>query len=436
MRKILILTIICLSAICNNAKAQALYFPPLSSTASWDTISPSALGWCMNEIDTLYDYLQAQDTKGFIVLKDGKIVLEKYFGTFTKDSLWVWNSAGKTITSFLTGKAQEENYLSIQDPSSTYLGTGWTNCTALQESNIKIRNQLTMTSGLDDGVPDNNCTIDTCLKYLAATGTRWAYHTAVYSKLVDVVTASTGVSYNSYTQSKLKNKIGMSGTWINSGYNKVYVSNARSMARFGLLIQNKCIWNADTLLHDTSYINQMTSSSQLLNPSYGYLWWLNGKASYMLPSSQFVFSGSFAPNAPSDMFSAVGKNGQIASISRSKGLVLIRMGNQLTNTPMPFTLIDEIWNHLNHAMCTSTSITEKTNNYKSISIYPNPANDFITINVIPDSNLKVQISNVLGELMTVDQHENKIDITNLARGIYFISVKQDQNFIMQKFIKQ
>jgi CubicO group peptidase (beta-lactamase class C family) len=52
----------------------------------------------------------------------GKLFLEKYFGSFTKDSIWYWASAGKTITSFLVGKAQEENFLSIDDPSSKFQG--------------------------------------------------------------------------------------------------------------------------------------------------------------------------------------------------------------------------------------------------------------------------------------------------------------------------
>ncbi|MEZ5069123.1 MAG: hypothetical protein R2847_11860 [Bacteroidia bacterium] len=38
-----------------------------------------------------------------------------------------------------------------------------------------------MTSGLDDGVPDNHCTYDSCLVYLADAGTRWAYHNAPYT---------------------------------------------------------------------------------------------------------------------------------------------------------------------------------------------------------------------------------------------------------------
>ena len=178
-RRILILLLFV--GVLQFVNAQKLYFPPLSNTANWDTLSPESLGWCSQEIDALYDYLNQQDTKGFIVLKNGKIVLEKYFGTFTKDSLWYWASAGKTITSFLVGKAQEDKFLSIDAPTSSYLGTGWTACTSEQENKITIRHQLTMTTGLNDGVKDNHCTLDTCLTYLAQPGTRWAYHNAPYT---------------------------------------------------------------------------------------------------------------------------------------------------------------------------------------------------------------------------------------------------------------
>ena len=71
-----------------EVKAQDLYFPPLNNSLPWDTVSPVSLGWCTNKIAPLYDFLQQENTKGFIVLKDGKIALEKYFGTFTKDSIW------------------------------------------------------------------------------------------------------------------------------------------------------------------------------------------------------------------------------------------------------------------------------------------------------------------------------------------------------------
>lgn len=436
MKKIFLLTIIALNYVLPSIKAQSIYFPPLSSTANWDTISPSSLGWCLNEIDTLFNYLQQQDTKGFIVLKNGRIVLEKYFGTFTEDSLWYWASAGKTITSFLVGKAQEENIFSITDTSSTYLGVGWTNCTTTQEEKIKIINQLTMTTGLDDGVPDNHCTIDTCLNYLADAGTRWAYHNAPYTLLENVLTIATATPVNIYTQSKLKVKTGMTGNWIFVNYDNVFFSKVRSMARFGLLIQNNCIWNTDTLLHDTAYINQMTSSSQNLNLSYGYLWWLNGKSSYMLPTSQYVFSGSFAPAAPKDMFAGLGKNGQILSVSRSLGLVIVRMGNQANSDEVPTQLCNSIWEKLNAVMYGTTSVQETNFDKKTISIYPNPGNTELNIVTVSNTNFQIEILNSFGQVVIIDHNKNKIDISNLINGLYFILIKQGQHSHVQKLIKQ
>jgi CubicO group peptidase (beta-lactamase class C family) len=435
MKRKLLLPSIVLLCIIQTTIAQNLYFPPISSTAPWETISPNSLGWCLNEIDTLYNYLQQQDTKGFIVLKDGKIVLEKYFGTFTTDSLWYWASAGKTITSFLIGKAQEENYLSITDTSTKYLGATWTNCTTTQENKIKIRNQLTMTSGLDDGVPDNHCTIDSCLNYLADAGSRWAYHNAPYTLLEKVLTTSTGQPINLYTNNKLKLKTGMTGLWAFSGYDNVFYSKVRSMARFGLLIQNNCIWNSDTLLYDSNYLQQMTNTSQNINLSYGYLWWLNGKASYMAPTLQNIFPGSYAPAAPSDMIAGLGKNGQIVSISKSAGLVVVRMGNQVGSNEVPTQFCNNIWKKLNDVMCNVSKINETNSEKEAISIFPNPAHIEINI-VLPSSeNIQIEISNAMGEIIIQEKNKNKVDISNLLNGLYLISIKQGQKSYIQKLIK-
>jgi CubicO group peptidase (beta-lactamase class C family) len=335
-----------------HTNAQSLYFPPLVGNA-WDTISPASLGWCSNRVDSLYNFLEQQNSKAFIVLKDGKIVLEKYFGNFTQDSLWYWASAGKTITSFLVGKAQEQGYLSLNDTASKYLGVGWTAGTRAQEDSITIRHQVTMTTGLDDGVPDNHCTLPSCLPYLAPAGKRWAYHNAPYTLLEKTLTTATAQPINTYTQTALKTRTGITGLWVTVGYDNVYYSKPRSMARFGLFIQNKCRWNNDTLLHDTAYIQQMLNTSQDINYGYGYLWWLNGKGSYMVPTSQFIIPGSYAPAAPEDMYAAIGKNGQIVSIAPSKGLVVIRMGNA-DEGEVPFLLCNSIWERLNYVMCNST----------------------------------------------------------------------------------
>ena len=146
-----------------SSKAQ-VYFPQ-NNTSLWDTISPSSLNWCQDKIDSIYNFLELNNTKSFILLKNGKIVLEQYFNGHTDTSYWYWASAGKTLTSFLVGMAQEEGFLDILDTTSNYLGSGWTNCTSFQEEKITIWNQLTMTSGLNDYVADPDCTIDTCLNY-------------------------------------------------------------------------------------------------------------------------------------------------------------------------------------------------------------------------------------------------------------------------------
>jgi len=422
-------------SICPASKAQSLYFPPLGATANWESVSPSSLGWCSVKIDTLYNFLQKENTKGFIVLKDGKIVLEKYFGTFTKDSIWYWASAGKTITSFLIGHAQENGSLSIADVSSKYLGNGWTNCTTLQESKIKIRNQLSMTSGLDDGVSDNHCTKDTCLNYLADAGNRWAYHNAPYTLLEKVLETATGKKINLYTQSALMAKTGMNGLWFTLGYDNIFYSKVRSMARFGLLFQNKCVWAKDTLLKDTAYVNQMTNTSQTLNKGYGYLWWLNGKGSYMIPTLQTVIPGSYAPDAPADMFSGIGKNGQIVSISKSLGIVFVRMGNAPgTFIEVPTVFCNQIWKRLNDVMCNAASIQKATLHGSDIKIYPNPAKHLININLPSNGDFTVEILNFTGQTITKHENQNQIDISKLASGLYFVKVKLGEMSYRQRLI--
>lgn len=434
--KRLLFIFFCLTIACSDSvKAQNLYFPPISNSSTWDTISPDSLGWCANEIDSLYSYLEEQDTKGFILLKDGKIVMEKYFGTFTADSLWYWASAGKTITAFLTGKAAEENYLSLDDTTSSYLGASWTSCSLLQESKITIRNQLTMTSGLDDGVPDNHCTLDSCLLYLADAGSRWAYHNAPYTLLEPVLTTATGSNINAYTQSRLKAKTGMTGLWTYVDYDNVFFSKLRSMARFGLLMQNHCVWNGDTLLRDSAFVHQMTNTSQSLNLSYGYLWWLNGKASYMLPTSQLVFPGSYAPAAPADMFAGLGKNGQILSVSRSLGLVFVRMGNQAGSGEVPTQLCNSIWEKLNALSCNPGVGMEQKHVDQPLHIYPNPATSEIYLQFPQTSFFEIHVMNNLGAVV-MSSYLSNLDLSSLPGGWYTVMVKTSQGVYSGRFVRE
>jgi CubicO group peptidase (beta-lactamase class C family) len=347
--------IICLAACRKNdpIPETKLYFPPIG-TDTWETVTPASLGWNTGNIQALSDLLESNGTRAFLLLKDGKIVIEEYFGktlpgnaSFGKNSYWYWASAGKTLTAFTIGKAQEDGFLRITDKTSEYLGTGWTNLTLQKESLITITHQLTMTTGLDDGVTDNHSILPADLKYKADAGTRWAYHNGPYTLLESVVTNAVNKDFDAYFNSVLRDKIGMDGFWQWTDNDHVYYSTARSMARFGLLMLSKGKWDNAAVMTNSDYFNAMVSSSQGINKSYGYLWWLNGKASFMIPDSQIIFPGSCTPNGPDDMISGLGKNGQYVSVIPSKNIVLVRMGEDPSSVQVPFMFLDKIWEKLN-----------------------------------------------------------------------------------------
>jgi CubicO group peptidase (beta-lactamase class C family) len=315
---------------------ETLYFPPLSGT-TWETKSIESLGWKSAAVQPLLDYLALKHSKGFIILVNGRIVMENYFNGHDANANWYWASAGKTLTSTITGIAQQENLINLNNKVSQYIGTGWTSAPIAKENLITCKNLLTMTSGLDDTTDDVS---PSALTYIADAGTRWAYHNA-YAKLQDVIAQASGQTWNSYFNTKLRDKIGMNGTWFTSGNNTVYSSTTRSMARFGLLMLNKGKWENDVILNE-SYFNEATNSSQNINLGYGYLWWLNGKANYHLPQSQATFQGSIIPTAPNDMFMALGKNDQKIYVVPSKKMVVIRMGDAADNVNLALSDFDEM----------------------------------------------------------------------------------------------
>jgi CubicO group peptidase (beta-lactamase class C family) len=418
--------------------AQTIYYPPLTGS-TWDTISPKTLGYCQANIDRLYEFLEKNNTKAFLMLKNGKIVLEKYFGTHTLLTPWQWASAGKTITSFMVGMAQQEGYLSVNDTTSTYLGKGWTDCTPKQEEKITIRHQLTMTSGLDDKVKDHYCIIDTCLIYKSDAGTRWAYHNGPYTLLDKVIEKATGQTLNSYTTQKLKTPTGMTGSFIPVGYNNVYFSTARSMARFGLLILNKGKWGENQILSDSTYYKQMVNPSQNINKSYGYLWWLNGKQSYMLPTSQTVFPGFLNPNAPADMFVAMGKDGQFLNVIPGQQMVMVRMGEAPDNLPVPFLLNDNIWKYVNELQCATSATENQFIDETVVQVYPNPASELIRI-TSDQSFEKVVIFSVQGQKIkssTMPGKEICLSVGEMEHGIYMIeAIMTNGRRWRGRFVKQ
>jgi CubicO group peptidase (beta-lactamase class C family) len=322
----------------NPALPESNYFPPLTGT-QWETKSIASVNWNQSAVQPLLDYLELKNSKSFLILVNGRIVLEKYFNGHSATTIWYWASAGKTLTATITGIAEQEGYLYINSKVSDYIGTEWTSLPLAKENLITNKHLLTMTSGIEDIVNGDDVT-PASLQYKADAGTRWAYHN-VYVKLQDVVAKATNQTWSNYFNSRLRDKIGMDGAWFDSGNNSVYASTARSMARFGLLMLNKGKWENTTILNENYFI-AATTTSQNINLGYGYLWWLNGKSSYHFPQSQLQFSGSIIPSAPADMYMALGKNDQKIYIIPSKNMVVIRMGDAADTVNMALSDFDEM----------------------------------------------------------------------------------------------
>lgn len=298
-----------------------MYFPSASGS-NWEIQPISSLSWNQSAVQPLKDFLVQNNSKSFMILVNGRIVMEEYFNGHTAITTLPWNSAGKTLVTAAIGIAQQEGLLNINTRVSDFLGTGWTNAPLNKELLITSKHLLTMTSGLSDA---SNSVIPANLTYLADAGSRWSYHN-VFQKLMDVVAKASNQNFDTYFNTKIKSAIGMDGFWNNGLIFKIYHSNTRSMARFGLLALNKGKWNNQQILNQ-AFFNESISASQTINPAYGYLWWLNGKSNYMVPGGQINFSGNLVPNAPADMFAAMGAEDQRIYIIPSKNMVVVRMGD-------------------------------------------------------------------------------------------------------------
>ncbi|AXG72730.1 class C beta-lactamase-related serine hydrolase [Flavobacterium arcticum] len=324
-------------------ETETMYFPD-NNTDIWETKSSAELGWNESAKSELVTFLETKNSKSFMILVNGRIVMEEYFDGHTATTPWYWASAGKTLTTALTGIAEQEGYLDIDSKVSDYLGIGWTNAPVEKENLITSKHLLTMTSGLDDALGDNVSPAN--LQYVADAGTRWAYHN-VYVKLQDIVAEATAQSWNDYFNNKLKSPTGMTGAWIPTGDLNVYWSTTRSMARFGLLALNNGKWKEQQIIN-SNYFNNAITPSQSINKSYGYLWWINGEQSYHLPQTQFEFQGSIIPSGSADMYMALGKNDQKIYVIPSKKMVIIRMGNTADDENFAVSDFDEeLWVKIN-----------------------------------------------------------------------------------------
>jgi hypothetical protein len=152
-----------------------------------------------------------------------------------------------------------------------------------------------------------------------------------------------------------------------------------------------------------------------------------------------VFPGFLNPNAPSDMFVAMGRDGQFLNVIPSQQMVMIRMGEAPDNLPVPLLLNDNIWKYVNELQCTTTATENEFYKETVVQIFPNPASDMIVI-ASEQSIEKVEILNIHGQILkaaTSSSKEISIPIGEMQKGIYIVQAKMtDGRRWTGRFVKQ
>ena len=283
------------------------------------------------------------DTTSFIIIKNDKIIYEKYFNDYSRESINTSFSVAKSFVSFLIGKAIEDGYIeSIEEPITNYIPE--LSNKGFEE--ISIEHLLKMSSGIryNEGQllfgDDAKTYYSPNLKRLALEetklvdrpGEKFLYNNYNPLLLGIILERSTQKSVSEYLQETLWKPVGMefSATWSidnkKHGFEKMESGiNARAIdfARFGKLYLNNGNWNGEQII-SSQWVSDSTKRKENLNDSYySYTDWdfFNRDQGYY----KYMWLGYDREGGEYDFF-AHGKYGQVIYVSPKYNVVIVRTG--------------------------------------------------------------------------------------------------------------
>jgi len=247
-----------------------------------------------------------------------------------------WSTA-KSIAVTLFGMLNDQDKLSLDNP----LGLAWNPSQSSPETDprnaITLRHLLNMSSGLE--TIDNRgmeYATGSGLSYWAGAssvqgaltralirepGTSWDYEN--YDTLLGVLAMKNAIgddaTYREFPRRALLDKIGMRNTFISTDRfgdfilsSQVY-TNARDLARFGLLYLNGGIWNGERLLSEEwiDFVRTPAPATATTGNQYGGQFWL-------VPDDR--------NDVPKDAYSTAGNRGQYTLVVPSHDLIIVRRG--------------------------------------------------------------------------------------------------------------
>lgn len=272
-------------------------------------------------------------TRSVLVVYKDQIVGEKYADGFTKDSKILGWSMTKSITSTYFGILEKAGKIDIMQPAPI---SEWQKD---DRKKITINDLLHMNSGLaweEDYTKISDVTkmlfLDEDMSksqidksFVGKTNETWNYSSGTSNLLSGILRKQfkTHQEYLDFWYSSLIDKIGMhsmlvetdmAGNFVGSSY---AWATTRDWSKFGLLYLHKGNWNGEQIFNESwaKYVRTPTNTS---NGEYGGHFWLNAGGKY--------------PDAPKDIYSANGFQGQRVFIIPSLDLVIVRMGTSPEGT--------------------------------------------------------------------------------------------------------
>ncbi|MCB1176235.1 MAG: serine hydrolase, partial [Leptospiraceae bacterium] len=281
-----------------------------------------------------------RNTHAVVIVKDGKIILERYHKDFSPSKPILGWSMSKTITGILIGILARDKMISISEPAPIPL---WRNSKDERKS-ITVEHLLTMTDGLDFEEEYGPGTDATIMLYESKSmadfvigknskhtpGRIFNYSSGTTNILSKIVKERSKVVFNNpdhFMKRELFEKLNIksivfetdsSNTFVGSSYAN---ASARDWARIGLLILNKGEWNGQTIYTKEYSEKMITPSPAAEKGEYGYQIWLNkGKN-----------GNKYFPKLTEELIFLHGYNGQIVAILPSKNLIIVRLGATPSN---------------------------------------------------------------------------------------------------------
>ena len=277
------------------------------------------------------------NTRAIVVAYRGTIVGERYAPGWTKDTPQISWSAGKSITSALTGISVKRGDFKLDDyaPVKEWRASGDA------RGQIRVRDLLHMSSGLDFanlGLGPETYTrankhmriyFDGLNVFEHAVNqpqeippdTQWRYRNSdplTLGRIVREKVEARGENYLTYPQRALFDKIGARnfvletdawGNFIMTGFD---YGSARDWTRFGLLHLWDGVWQGERILPEGWVQFVSTPAPADKSKGYGGLFWLN--------------RGGAWPGVPEDAFMASGHMGQYTMVIPSRDVVVVRLG--------------------------------------------------------------------------------------------------------------